>query len=73
MEQTIQNLGFPITCVIACGTFIYQMWQQQRDDTNKREERMFEQMNNITNTLSNINKSLEFINERIERLESKNE
>lgn len=73
MEQLINDLGFPVGCVVACGTFIYQMWQQQREDTNKREERMFEQMNNITKTLSNINKSLEFINERIERLESKNE
>lgn len=73
MEQTIQSLGFPIACVVACGTFIYQIWQQQRDDINKREDRMFEQMTNITNTLTNINKSLEVINERIERLESKNE
>ena len=49
------------------------MQQQQREDTNKREERMFEQMNNITLTLSNINTSLELINERIERLEEQNE
>ena len=73
MEQLITNLGFPIACVVACGSFIFKMQQQQREDTNKREERMFEQMNNITLTLSNINTSLELINERIERLEEQNE
>ena len=73
MEQLITNLGFPIASVVACGNFIFKMQQQQREDTNKREERMFEQMNNITLTLSNINTSLELINERIERLEEQNE
>ena len=57
MEQLITNLGFPIASVVACGSFIFKMQQQQREDTNKREERMFEQMNNITLTLSNINMS----------------
>ena len=73
MEQLISSLGFPIASVVACGGFIFKMQQQQREDTNKREERMFEQMNNITLTLSNINTSLELINERIERLEEQNE
>ena len=73
MEQLITNLGFAIASVVACGSFIFKMQQQQREDTNKREERMFEQMNNITLTLSNINTSLELINERIERLEEQNE
>ena len=73
MEQLITNLGCPIARVVACGSFIFKMQQQQREDTNKREERMFEQMNNITLTLSNINTSLELINERIERLEEQNE
>lgn len=69
MEQLVTNLGFPIASVIACGSFIYKMQQQQREDTIKREERMFEQMSNITYTLSNINTSLEVLNDRIERLE----
>jgi hypothetical protein len=69
MEQLIQSLGFPIASVIACGGFIYKMQQQQREDTNKREERMFQQMTNITTTLTNINLSLERINTRIEELE----
>ena len=73
MEQLITNLGFRIASVVACGSFIFKMQQQQREDTNKREERMFEQMNNITLTLSNINTSLELIHERIERLEEQNE
>lgn len=69
MEQLISSLGFPIASVIACGSFIFKMQQQQREDTNRREERMFEQMNNITITLSNINTSLELLSERIEKLE----
>ena len=73
MVQLISNFGFPIASVIACGSFIYKTQQQQREDTNKREERMFEQMTNITQTLSNINTSLEMINERIERLEEQHE
>ena len=73
MEQLITNLGFPIASVVACGGFIFKMQQQQREDTNRREERMFEQMHNITLTLSNINTSLELLNERIEKLEGQNE
>ena len=73
MEQLISSLGFPIASVVACGGFIFKMQQQQREDTNRREERMFEQMNNITLTLSNINTSLELLSERIEKLEGQNE
>ena len=73
MEQLISNLGFPIASVVACGGFIFKMQQQQREDTNRREERMFEQMNNITITLSNINTSLELLSERIEKLEEQHE
>ena len=73
MEQIISNLGFPIASVVACGGFIFKMQQQQREDTNRREERMYEQMNNITLTLSNINTSLELLSERIEKLEGQNE
>ena len=69
VEQLISSLGFPIASVVACGGFIFKMQQQQREDTNRREERMFEQMNNITITLSNINTSLELLSERIEKLE----
>ena len=73
MEQIITNLGFPIASVVACGSFIFKMQQQQREDTNRREERMYEQMNNITLTLSNINTSLELLSERIEKLEGQHE
>ena len=73
MEQIISNLGFPVASVVACGSFIFKMQQQQREDTNRREERMFEQMNNITITLSNINTSLELLSERIEKLEEQHE
>ena len=73
MEQIISNLGFPIASVVACGSFMFKMQQQQREDTNRREERMYEQMNNITLTLSNINTSLELLSERIEKLEGQNE
>ena len=59
--------------MVACGSFIFKMQQQQREDTNRREERMYEQMNNITLTLSNINTSLELLSERIEKLEGQNE
>ena len=73
MEQLISSLGFPIASVVACGGFIFKMQQQQREDTNRREERMFEQMTNITITLSNINTSLELLSERIEKLEEQHE
>ena len=73
MEQLISSLGFPIASVVACGGFIFKMQQQQREDTNRREERMFEQMNNITITLSNRNTSLELLSERIEKLDEQHE
>lgn len=91
IEQLFNEFMFPIACTIACGGFIYQMWQQekednrkreeqQREDSNKREERMFQEMNNIASTLSvistsmtDITKSIENLNSRMERLENKNE
>ena len=84
MEQLINNFGFPITVAIVCGTYIIKMQQQQREDSNRREERMFEQMGNITNTLTNINTSLEvfsantnatleIFSSRIEKLEGQHE
>lgn len=73
MEQLLQNFGFPVVTAIACGSYIFKMQEQQREDTNRREERMFEQMNNITKTLTNINTSLEILSTRLEKLEEQNE
>ena len=39
----IQNVGFPIACVIALGYYVYSNNKQIREETAKREERLQEE------------------------------
>lgn len=69
--ELIQSIGFPIAVCIACFYFIQNIVSQSREDSKKREELMFTQIGNITSTLSEISKTLALIDERIEKLEDR--
>lgn len=58
----ISNLGFPIACVIA----MFYMWNKEREEHKKENEKFVEAINNNT-------KAMENITERLERLECKAE
>ena len=69
--EIIQTIGFPIAVCIACFYFIQNIITQNREDNKKREEVMFSQISNITSTLSEISRTLALIDDRIEKLEDR--
>lgn len=69
--QTIESVGFPIAVAVASAMAIYKTQQQNREDSNKREERMFEQLNEFGKSLNNFNETLITIDSRLEVLEDK--
>lgn len=71
MEQIITNLGFPIAVAVGCGYFIYITTQQQREDNNKREEKMFAQLDKFGDSLDSFNTTLTKIDARLEVVEKK--
>ena len=69
--EVIQTIGFPIAVCVACFFFIQQIIKENREDNIKREEVMFTQLADITRTLSEISRTLALIDERIEKLEDR--
>lgn len=68
----ITNLGFPICLVIGCMYFMYKKDQQQREDNNKREDRLYNQLDNFSKTMDKFNTTLTSIDTRLSQLENKN-
>lgn len=76
----IQTLGFPIACVIGMGYFIFNMWDRQTKEwqaqsdamaerCQKREDKLYEQINRFNDTLNSFNETLIRIDTRLEVLE----
>ena len=63
--QLIDNHGFPILCAIALGYFIYQIYKQ----SEKREERLYTQIDKFSDTLNCFNTTLTKIDARLEVVE----
>lgn len=71
MEQLITTLGFPVACVLGCAYFIWHTNQQQREDNNKREEKLFAQLDKFGDSLDSFNTTLTKIDARLEVVEKK--
>lgn len=69
--QAVEGLGFPIATAVAAGVFIYKTQQQNREDSNRREERMFEQLDKFGDSMDKFNETLIKIDERLHDLEAK--
>lgn len=41
IQNLITALGFPIACTIALGFFVWKIWQQDKADSTKREEKLY--------------------------------
>lgn len=78
--ELVQSLGLPIVLVIGCLWFMYKKDQQQREDTNKREEiiridngrredKIMGQMDKFSTSLDNFNTTLIKLDTRMESLE----
>lgn len=61
--QVLQNFGFPIFCVIACGIFIYKLVQRDKDEAKEREDKLYEMQTANTIQLSRIADTISTSNE----------
>lgn len=41
IQNAISTFGFPITCVIFLGWFIWKLWIRQQEQNEKREEKLY--------------------------------
>ena len=71
LAQAITTLGFPIVCCLGLGYYISTTTKLNREDNNKREERMFSQLERFGDSLDNFNKTLSNMDMRLANLEEK--
>ena len=62
ITNLITTLGFPIVCVIACGSFINYIIKAEREENQKREEKYIETINKFSIVLEKVNDNLSAIN-----------
>lgn len=78
----VNNLGFPIACVIACSGFIAYMYIQNRKDSKEREDRLrqeyldreqrlYEQNERANETLGRATETIDRMNIRLDVIEDK--
>ena len=46
IQQAISTFGFPIACVIFLAWFIWKIWNNQQDQNQSREEKLYEFLSN---------------------------
>ena len=62
----IQQVGFPIACVIALGVFVYKIWQQSKD----REDKLFTALSDATAVNQQCVDRLASMDARLEAIET---
>lgn len=74
----ITNLGFPIACAVALGYFIFQQTKTQREDNNKREDRLLtnneklsDALNKSSQAIVESTKVISVINDKVDDIDSK--
>lgn len=80
--EAISTVGFPIVAVIACAWFIYVLCMRNQDTlkkemqdirtaSEKREERLYNQIDKFSDTLNRFSVTLDSIDNRLARIENK--
>lgn len=57
--QIIQNLGFPIACVVALAVFIYKLVTRDKDEAANREQLLIEANEKISESLQKVADTIE--------------
>lgn len=60
--QIIQTLGFPIACVVACGFFIYNLVNRDKDEAKAREDRLIDANEKTSMALNKVADTIEETN-----------
>lgn len=70
ITNLITTLGFPIVCVIGCAYFINNMVTSEREESQKREEKYIDTINNFSVVLDKLNSNLITNSKRLEYIEN---
>lgn len=71
LTTVISTVGFPICACLGLGFYINQTTKFQREDSSKREEKLFQQLENNNKTMDNFNDTLISMDNRIGKIETK--
>lgn len=61
--DVLSSVGFPIFSVLACGWFIYINVTRDRDESSKRELRLIEANEKLSEALTKVGNTIEETNE----------
>ena len=74
----IQTFGFPIACVIACGWFIYKMYEDSQATAKEREEKLYTEISEsriinkqALDTIAQYASKLDVIQEDVKEIKQK--
>ena len=60
--QVIQNLGFPIACVVACGASMHKLVLRDKDEAKDREDKLIEANKQTSEALDKVANTIEETN-----------
>lgn len=69
--NVISNLGFPIACAVAMGWYLMKSTKDNRDDMNRREDRLYNLIERNSDSMDKFNETLKSIDMRLSNLERK--
>ena len=72
MVQVIQNLGFPIACVVACGVSIHKLVLRDKDEAKDREDKLIEANKQTSEALDKVANTIEESNKLNKELSETN-
>lgn len=66
----ISTIGFPIACCVGLGYFVSGVITANREDSTKREERLFTELGRFATSQEMIATTLTTLDNRVEKLEA---
>ncbi|MEG0577168.1 MAG: hypothetical protein RR500_04870 [Bacilli bacterium] len=70
LTTVISTVGFPIACCIGLGFFINNVITANREDSSKREDRLFQELGRFASSQEMIASTLTTLDNRVEKLET---
>ena len=71
LTTVISTVGFPIAACVGLGSYINQTTKFQREDSSKREEKLFQQLESNNKTMDNFNETMQSMDMRLDSIEKK--
>lgn len=71
LTTVISTVGFPICACLGLGYYINQTTKFQREDSTKREEKLFQQLDSNNKVMDNFNETMISMDSRLDNIEKK--